>query len=328
MNDRQIPGWQRWLGMLIAVVVLWPVTRILMLFGQWPRLWSIGMRKLMSEGLRGYVPDAGDVLVCSYFKSGTNWTMHIAVQIAHRGQARFEHIHDIVPWPEIPPMRRLMTVDYAKRDIWHASPTGLGVVKTHLPMSQLPYVEAAKYIVVVRDPKDVFVSSYHFARRVGPGFLMPGVGRWLDLHCSADTPVGSWAEHLDSGWRMRDASNVLFLTYEEMKADTQAAVERIAALMEVDLTAEELAAVLHQVSYEHMKSIEHKFDVTAAPWTSGKGAMIRRGQSGSSAELISTAEQARIDDYWRAELRRLGSDFAYDQAFGTQRSSTGLRAPP
>jgi hypothetical protein len=32
--------------------------------------------------------------------------------------------------------------------------------------------------------------------------------------------------------------------------------------------------------------------------------------------LINATDQRRIDDYWRAELVRLGSDFPYDDAFG------------
>jgi hypothetical protein len=43
--------------------------------------------------------------------------------------------------------------------------------------------------------------------------------------------------------------------------------------------------------------------------------MMRRGESGKSAELISAEQQRRIDDYWRAELVRLDCDFPYDAAF-------------
>ena len=43
--------------------------------------------------------------------------------------------------------------------------------------------------------------------------------------------------------------------------------------------------------------------------------MMRRGERGKSGELISPAEQQRIDDYWRGQLQKLGSDFPYDQAF-------------
>jgi hypothetical protein len=109
---------------------------------------------------------------------------------------------------------------------------------------------------------------------------------------------------------------VLFLTYEQMRADLPGAVDKMAALMGVDLTAEERAAVIAQSTFEHMKKIGHKFDPAGAPWASSRGAMMRRGERGKSGELISAADQRRIDDHWRAELRKLGSDFPYEQAFG------------
>ena len=43
---------------------------------------------------------------------------------------------------------------------------------------------------------------------------------------------------------------------------------------------------------------------------------IRSGKHGASAELLSAADQVRVDDYWRAELVRLECDFPYDAAFG------------
>ncbi len=85
--------------------------------------------------------------------------------------------------------------------------------------------------------------------------------------------------------------------------------------MGVDLAADERAAVIEQCTFEHMKRIGAKFDPAGPPWASPQGAMIRRGERGKSDELLSSADQKRIDDYWRAQLEKLGSDFAYDQAF-------------
>jgi hypothetical protein len=68
-----------------------------------------------------------------------------------------------------------------------------------------------------------------------------------------------------------------------------------------------------------MKSIGRKFDTVSLspPWVRSEGVMVRRGQRGASGELLSAEQQRRIDDYWRAELERLGCDFPYDQAFAT-----------
>ena len=321
MSEPEKTSWKRrpppprWLGVPIGALVLgvyWPITKLFPRW--WPRFVGRTFTKFLSEFPKTFEPGERDVLVCSYYKSGTNWTMQMAVQIAHRGRAEFEHIHDLVPWPDM--SRRAgyavpLEVDEPQR----AAPTGLRIIKTHLALADLPYSRAARYICVVRDPKDVFVSSYHFTRAMVLGPLMPSVGRWLDTFLSPDAPLGSWARHLASGWRLRDSGNVLFLTYDGMRADLGSAVDKIAAFMGVQLTTEERAAVVERSSFAYMKKVEHKFEAPGAPWASPKGSMMRRGESGASGELLTPEQQRRIDDYWRAELERIGCDFPYDAAF-------------
>lgn len=311
---RPLPNWLRLpLGMLV-LAIYWPLTKWVFK-KQWPRFASRTMTRILSRVPAHFSPAAHDVMVCSYYKSGTNWTLQIAVQIAYRGRAEFEHVHDVVPWLELPARGRFalpLDDDGPRR----AAPTGLRVIKTHLPLDALPYSPAARYISVVRDPKSVFVSSYHFSRDMIMGPLMPSVDAWLDAFLSPDTPFGSWARHAASAWQARNRGNVLFLTYESMRADLPRAVDRIAALMKVDLTADERAAVIERASFAYMKKHSRKFDAPGAPWAREVGAMVRRGESGSSGELLSSEQQQRIDDYWRAELARLGCDFPYDAAFG------------
>lgn len=318
----------RWLGVPLGMIVVgayWPLTKWVFR-KQWPRFASRTMTKVLSRFPADYCATAHDVLVCSYYKSGTNWTLQIAVQIAYLGRAEFEHIHDIVPWPDLPARAgyALPLEDDGRR---RAAPTGLRVIKTHRSLDSLPYSPAARYICVVRDPKSVFVSSYYFTRDMVMGPLMPAVDAWLDAYLSPDTPFGSWARHLASGWQLRDRSNVLFLTYESMCTDLAGAVDRIAAFMGVNLRAEERAAVIERSSFAYMKKIGRKFDAPGAPWARTRGTMMRRGESGGSAELLSPAQQRRIDDHWRAELARVGCDFPYDAAFGAV-NETATEAVP
>jgi hypothetical protein len=212
-----------------------------------------------------------------------------------------------------------MAVPVSDESVWQNCPTKLRVIKTHVGFANLVYRPEAKYIWVVRDPKDVFVSGYHFIKKNVLGRLMPTPEQWLNLFLSPDAPEGPWAEHVDGGWRARQQANVLFLTYEEMKADLPAAAQKIARLMGVELTDDEMAQVLERSSYAYMKTVEDKFDPPAyMPWTENKGSMVRRGERGSADELLNAAQKRRVDDYCRGELRRLGSDFPYDAKFGTR----------
>jgi Sulfotransferase domain len=306
------PKWTRTLLVGLFYGIGFPLSLVLSLFGKWPPAMMSSARTRATA--KAFTPGAHDVLICSFFKSGTNWTMQIAVQIAYRGQAQFEHIHDLVPWIEIPP-RANMAIPVTDDSVRQSCPTKLRIIKTHVAFEDLAYRPEAKYVWVVRDPKDVFVSSYHFVKSSALGGLMPTPKQWLKQFLSPNWSGGSWAQHTAGGWRIRDRPNVLFLTYEEMKADLPGAVRKIADLMGVDLNPLEFESVIEKSSYAYMKSAGHKFDPPEMPWTKAAGAMIRRGERGSADELLNAEQKRRIDDYSRAELLRFGSDFPYDEKF-------------
>jgi hypothetical protein len=43
--------------------------------------------------------------------------------------------------------------------------------------------------------------------------------------------------------------------------------------------------------------------------------IIRKGKTGSGSDLFSEEQLARVDSFCKAELKRLGSDFPYDEIF-------------
>ena len=188
--------------------LLVPVTKSLELAGLWPRILARRPRQ-GREAFADYQPTEHDVFVCAFHKSGTNWMLQMTVQTAHRGTACFENIHDVVPWPDAPPIFDIAPLRDDRQ--WHASPVGLRVIKTHLPVSAVPYSSQARYLCVVRDPKDVFVSSYHFIKALLLGPMMPSVENFLSLFLSPGFPPGSWAEHLSSGWEARHRLSLIHI---------------------------------------------------------------------------------------------------------------------
>jgi Sulfotransferase domain len=218
LNRRKISPFIHYPLLALEHVVLLPLLRIV-----YPSRWGFSffhavgrqfeLTRTMGKNFKDYQPDAHDVVVCSYGKSGTNWTLQVALQIAHLGQAEYEHIHDVVTWPdELAPGYSVALTDPAPR---LAAPTGMRVIKTHLQSSCVPYTPEAKYICVVRDPKDVVVSGYYFFRSVLMGHLMPPVEIWMEHFLTGQSLLGSWSEHLHGYWEMRDRDNVLFLTFAD-----------------------------------------------------------------------------------------------------------------
>ena len=70
------PPPRRWLGAPLGALVLgvyWPITKLFP--GWWPRFVGRTITKFLREFPKTFEPGERDVLICSYYKSGTNWTI-------------------------------------------------------------------------------------------------------------------------------------------------------------------------------------------------------------------------------------------------------------
>jgi hypothetical protein len=257
------------------------------------------------------------VFVATFAKSGTNWMMQIVHQLLFHGQGEYDHIHDVVAWPDmnsLGPMRRY-AIPMDDPSVWMASPEHRRVIKTHFDWQLIPYSEEARYIAVIRDPKDIFVSSYFFF--VKAGFLravMPSADLWYRLFLSDRFPLGgSWAANTAGYWAQRHRPNVLILSFKAMKRDLRGAVLQVADFLNVQPPETVLDEVCRKASFDYMKQIDQKFQVwKMAPW-GAPASMMRRGAQGGSSELLTPQRQREVDAYCIAELKRLGSDFPYQE---------------
>ena len=267
---------------------------------------------------RGYIPGRQDVFVATFAKSGTNWMMQIAHQLIWHGRGEFEHIHSVVPWPDTqvmgPPWMRRYAIPLKDAQDWESSPERKRVIKTHFDWDLLPYSEDARYIMVIRDPKDIFVSSYFFLKDGVLGVAMPSVDTWYRLFMSDGFTIGgSWAANTAGYWAQRHRPNVLIVSFKLMKRDLKGTVRRVAQFLEVDAPESLIDEVSGKSTFEYMKGIDHKFRIgKMIPWRP-EGPMMRKGTEGSSSELLSPERQRAMDAYFMAELKRLGSDFPYEE---------------
>jgi hypothetical protein len=268
---------------------------------------------------RNYIPGKQDVFVSTYAKSGTNWMMQIAHHLSWHGAGEFEHIHCVVPWPDTqvmgPVVRRYAVPLQDARD-WETSPERKRVIKTHFDWELLPYSEDARYIIVLRDPKDIFVSSYFFVRDGFLGAAMPSVDTWYKIYMSDG--FSSWAVNTAGYWAQRGRPNVLIVSFKSMKRDLRATVWKVAQFLNTEAPEALIDLVSQKSSFEYMKGIDHKFRMgKMIPWRP-EGAMIRKGAQGGSSELLSRERQREMDTYFMAELKRLGSDFPYEDLCETE----------
>jgi Sulfotransferase domain len=258
----------------------------------------------------------------TYAKSGTNWMMQIVYQLIHHGEGEFDHIHNVVPWPDAKLVGGLMMGDYAipldQATEWQTAPERKRIIKTHFNWELLPWSEEARYIAVIRDPKDVFVSSYFFMKNGGMGAAMPTVDTMYRLFLAGKYLLGaSWPENAAGHWAQRHRPNVLVVSFASMKRDLEGTVRRVAAFLDIHVSDEVIRAVCGKASFDYMKSIDHKFGhFHIIPWRS-PGVMMRKGGQGGSGELLTPERQRELDAHFIAELKRLGSDLPYEEICGS-----------
>lgn len=93
------------------------------------------------------------------------------------------------------------------------------VFKTHLPYCLVPkgFDEANKprYIYVMRNPKDVFVSIYNHRRNMPYLVEIPTWDEAFKRLITGDSAFGLHFDHVLGWWKQRDDPNILFLTYED-----------------------------------------------------------------------------------------------------------------
>jgi hypothetical protein len=264
-----------------------------------------------------YTPGAQDVFVMTYAKSGTNWMMQIALQLIYHGRGEYEHLHEIVPWPDttiMPFFMKRYAIPIEEATHWEQSPERKRVIKTHFNWDMLPYSDQARYIAVVRDPKDVFVSNYLFVKDGVYGSAMPSVNTWYDLFLSKQFPLGGcWAANTAGYWAERHRPNVLIVSFKSMKRDLRGVVAKVAQFLDIEASDAHIDEVCRLSSFEYMKQNDRKYAMgQLVPWRE-PGAMIRKGAHGGSSEMLSPERQRQIDQHFIAELRRLGSDFPYEE---------------
>lgn len=251
---------------------------------------------------REFTAREDDIFISTYPKSGTTWMQQICHGLRTRGDMDFEEITCVVPW-------NITAQDCGQRmtDEHKALPR---CFKTHDTFEEVP--KGAKYIVVVRDPRDVLVSFHAFlcdwAKTDPAEFTLSDFSDVV--FCGAGSRSGDYWNHL-AGWLSQiDQPNVLLLFFEDLKKNLKECVKRVADFMEIT-DPEALAIATKQASFGFMRDHAHQFDDHflanhlarrtgyCVDLTVGK---VREGggQVGGYKDVLTPRLLARLNERWQA----------------------------
>ncbi|XP_048133619.1 cytosolic sulfotransferase 12-like [Rhodamnia argentea] len=261
-----------------------------------------------------------DILLVTNPKSGTTWLKAILFALLNRtkysnsdSQQRHplltQNSHEIVPYledklhleEEIPDLSAL------------ASPR---LFATHLPYSSLPQSVSdskCKLVYLVRNPKDTFISMWHFLNKMRPeekGQI--SIQECLDKFCRGVSPYGPYWDHVLGYHKasLEKPEKVLFVTYEQMKLDPHAHVRRLADFVGCPFSEEELRdgtveGILRMCSFDNLRALE--VNKGGKLWNGVETKLFfRRGEVGDWVNYMSAEMGERIDGVMDEKLHGSG----------------------
>jgi hypothetical protein len=275
-----------------------------------------GMARLYKAMHVDFTPRPDDIFIVSYPRSGTTWVQMILYQLVTDGDMDIPHMTTRSPFFEA-------AIVYDSMGRAFEGLPSPRVFKSHLQYKALPK-GAGKYIYIARNGKDVLVSLYHHSKSGGvfggtfEQFFKQFVSGRVAQH-------GSWFRHVAGWYAHRDDPNILFLTYEMLKADLESSVMKIIDFCGLEVPPEKMPAILERCSFEFMKKYEAKFDpVTETMWHRGvqRTEFIRKGQTEQWREYLDSEQEALFE---RERVRHLGASAFIPDSSG--RDETELNNP-
>ncbi|CAN7938707.1 unnamed protein product [Ixodes hexagonus] len=211
---------------------------------------SPGFHEVCVRSALNYKPRPGDVFIVSYPKCGTTWMQHIVYNILN-GHAPPSSMMEF--------SKQMPFLEFQGADSARDMPRP-GAIKTHMPFHLQPLSTSAKYIYICRNPYDCCVSFFYHTRRVPEYEFQEGTfDKFLDMFIEGKVDFGDYFDNLLSWYEHRNDSNVLFLTYEDLKKDTASWVLKIASFLgnqygeKLRRSQEALNDILKRTRFETMK---------------------------------------------------------------------------
>ncbi len=278
-----------------------------------------------------YEPRPDDVIVTTSYKSGTTLTQQILRQLLHGHEDPVPELRFLSPWPDA----RFHPLTREQLNEWMRGITTRRFLKSHLPLDGLPYHPEVKYLIVARDPRDVFMSWInHYGNytetafealnggdRVGdplppfPDDVHELFRQWITRGWfpweSEGWPFWGNMHHTKTYWPWRHLPNFLFLHYADLRRDHAGAVRRIAGFLDHPVTDDEVARVVRETSFEAAKKRAQEFDREnegkPRQMKGGENSFIYKGTNGRWRDVLGAEE---LELYEAAKARVLPPDCA------------------
>ncbi|XP_039596295.1 sulfotransferase 2B1-like isoform X2 [Polypterus senegalus] len=251
----------------------------------------------------------GDVFVATYPKSGTTWMQEILTLVTSGGD--FTPVLTLPNWDRVPWLEEHRTKELKMSE--RPSPRTLS---THLHYHMMPksfYNSKAKVIYVLRNPKDIYTSSYFYYQMatflVDPGTPDEFLMKFLD----GKVMFGSWFDHV-KGW-LSAKEQVLYISYEEMIADLKGSVSKVCTFLDKPLSEEVIEKIADHCTFKNMKQnkMSNYSLVPEEFMDQKKSTFLRKGISGDWKNVLTVAQAELFDSVYKEKMKGIEYKFYWDE---------------
>jgi hypothetical protein len=241
-----------------------------------------------------------DTFIVSYPKSGNTWTRFLIGNLVYEDGVDFSNINYRVPDPNALSKRSLKRLPRPR------------ILKSHEPFDP----RYQRVIYIVRDPRDVVLSEYHFAVKtldIQEGSpIEPYVAAFVAGNVNHD--YGSWGENVGSWLAAKNNSkkfqgeNFLLLRYEDMIDNPAVELSRVARLLRLDGSPQRIARAVERSTADRMRKLEKS---QAHLWSSTRKTrqdkpFVRAAKAGNWATGLPDTCIREIESTWGALMKELG----------------------
>lgn len=194
-----------------------------------------------------------DVFITSWAKSGTTMMQQMFHQLrtgASGGDMDFDDISRMTPWDDT-----AYLLDFDMTTPQRGTPRGF---KSHREYERLP--AGQRYLITLRDPGECYVSFYRF---INGWHLKDGsvpIEDFMPLFMGGGPGGCDYFTHILSWYARRHEPDTLLMTYRWVVKNKPAAIRRLAAFCDIELTPEIEALVQERTTREFMHTYKDRFD--------------------------------------------------------------------
>ena len=239
------------------------------------------------------LPD--DIFLVSFPKSGNTWTRFLLANLRFPDEpATWANINRLIPDP----------TGTAKKD-FDRMPRPR-IIKSHECFDP----RYPRVIYIVRDPRDVVLSQYHYHRKIRKIEDDSSVEKFVTRFLAGETcPHGSWGQNIAT-WLYTSEGNsrFLLLRYEDLVADTAGELGKVAAFLKLSAGPEQIAQAVERSSADRMRQLE-KAQIEKNELVKGSRkdlSFVRAAGSGGWRSELPEPMVEKIEAAWGPLMRHLG----------------------